>query len=201
MDDMDAGCAEAPSVDGDGLLLRMMRADDVPAVMAIERASFDAGWPATAFERELSQNQMARYIVAERPGPDAGAEPGSIAGFAGLWLMLDEAHVVTVAVLPHLRGRGIGRLLVHGLIELARESAMTVATLECRVSNAVARRLYAGYGFYEVGVRKRYYSDNQEDAVIMTTEELASPAYERRLMRLASQLKAIIPGVKLYAES
>lgn len=198
MDDMDAGCAEAPSVDGDGLLLRMMRADDVPEVMAIERASFEAGWPATAFERELSQNQMARYIVAERPAP--GMEQGSIAGFAGLWLMLDEAHVVTVAVLPHMRGRGIGRLLVHGLIELARESAMSVATLECRVSNAVARRLYSGYGFYEVGVRKRYYSDNQEDAVIMTTEELASPAYERRLTRLASHLQAMIPGVKLSAE-
>jgi len=196
---MDAECAEAPSVGGDGLVLRMMRAGDVPQVMAIERASFEAGWPATAFERELSQNQMARYIVAERPGADGAAR--SLAGFAGLWLMLDEAHVVTVAVLPHLRGRGIGRLLVHGLIELARDSAMTVATLECRISNAVARQLYAGYGFYEVGVRKRYYSDNQEDAVIMTTEELASPAYEQRLARLATHLQAMIPGVKLYAES
>ncbi len=196
---MDVECAKAPSVDGGGILLRRMRAVDVPAVMEIERASFEAGWPATAFERELSQNQMARYIVAEWAGGQGRAR--SIAGFAGLWLMLDEAHVVTVAVLPHLRGRGIGRLLVHGLIGLARDSAMAVATLECRVSNEVARRLYAGYGFYEVGVRKRYYSDNQEDAVIMTTEELASPAYEQRLARLASHLQAIIPGVSLYAES
>jgi ribosomal-protein-alanine N-acetyltransferase len=170
---------------------------DVAEVMAIEQASFEAGWPATAFERELSQNQMARYIVAEQVALDSSRQ---LAGFAGLWLMLDEAHVVTVAVLPQLRGRGIGRLLVHGLIELARDSAMSVATLECRVSNAVARRLYAGYGFYEVGLRKRYYSDNQEDAVIMTTEELASPAYERRLVRLASHLQARIPGVRLMAE-
>lgn len=178
--------------------VRMMREDDVPAVMAIERASFEAGWPATAFERELSRNTMARYIVAEE-GETNGAAPGPV-GFAGLWLMLDEAHVVTVAVLPHLRGRGIGRLLVHGLIELARASAMSVATLECRESNTVARRLYSRYGFYEVGVRKRYYSDNQEDAVIMTTEELASPAYERRLVQLESTLKGLMPGVQLYAE-
>jgi ribosomal-protein-alanine N-acetyltransferase len=176
----------------------MMRHDDVPAVMEIERRSFEAGWPATAFERELSRNQMARYIVAEQVGDDGST--GELAGFAGLWLMLDEAHVVTVAVLPHLRGRGIGRLLVHGLIELARASGMIVATLECRESNAIARSLYSRYGFYEVGIRKRYYSDNQEGAVIMTTEELRSPAYERRLAQLEAGLRDRLPGVQLYAE-
>lgn len=194
---MEAGYADPAPSEGRGLLLRTMLPGDVAEVMAIEQVSFEAGWPATAFERELSQNQMARYIVAEQVASDSSRQ---LAGFAGLWLMLDEAHVVTVAVLPQLRGRGIGRLLVHGLIELARDSAMSVATLECRVSNAVARSLYAGYGFYEVGLRKRYYSDNQEDAVIMTTEELASPAYERRLVRLASHLQARIPGVRLMAE-
>jgi ribosomal-protein-alanine N-acetyltransferase len=192
---MDVECAAR--ADRHPILLRMMRHDDVPAVMAIERASFDAGWPATAFERELSQNQMARYIVAERTDAEGEAE---LAGFAGLWLMLDEAHVVTVAVLPYLRGRGIGRLLVHGLIELARASAMTVATLECRESNTIARRLYSRYGFYEVGVRKRYYSDNQEDAIIMTTEALRSPAYERRLSQLTSHLESLIPGFQISAE-
>jgi ribosomal-protein-alanine N-acetyltransferase len=141
---------------------------------------------------------MARYLVAERTADETAGD--EIVGFADLWLMLDEAHVVTVAVLPHLRGQGIGRLLVHGLIELARTSSMTVATLECRVSNAIARQLYGRYGFYEVGVRKRYYSDNQEDAVIMTTEALTSPSYERRLTHLATRLHGMIPGVQLYAE-
>lgn len=194
---MAAEGAKPVALGEDQLVLRMMRGDDVPAVMAIEKASFEAGWPATAFERELTHNQMARYIVAEQVS-DGGAV-GGIAGFGGLWLMVDEAHVVTVAVPPQLRGRGIGRLLVHGLIELARDSAMAVATLECRVSNSVARQLYAGYGFYEVGLRKRYYSDNQEDALIMTTEVLTSPAYERRLLQLASHLHTRIPGVRLSA--
>ncbi|MGH2633605.1 MAG: ribosomal protein S18-alanine N-acetyltransferase, partial [Tepidiformaceae bacterium] len=151
----------------DGLLLdgrapgvprmRAMRGDDVSAVMKVERASFAAGWPRTAFARELSGNAMARYVVLEEPG-----EPGAVIGFGGIWLMLDEAHVVTVAIAPELRGNGFGRMLVHGLVGLARANEMTVATLECRVSNAAARALYGDYGFYEVGLRKRYYADNGE---------------------------------------
>ncbi len=166
-----------------------MRPDDVRAVMAVERASFASGWPSTAFERELSQNDMARYLVLEHDG--------LILGFAGLWLMLDEAHVVTVAVTPEHRGKGYGRLLVHGLVGLARASAMSVATLECRVSNTPARALYGRYGFYEVGLRKKYYSDNQEDAVIMTTEELEGPPYRRRLAMLEAELAEKLPGVNL----
>lgn len=172
----------------------MMEDRDVPAVMAIERASFDAGWPATAFEHELSGNPMARYIVAEQAAGPGGLP--DLIGFGGLWLMLDEAHVVTVAVLPHQRRRSVGRLLVHGLIEVARSNQMSVATLECRESNTAARRLYASYGFYEVGLRKHYYSDNQEDAIIMTTEELTSPAYEQRLASLESRLTGSLVPIR-----
>lgn len=177
---------------GHAPLLRMMRAEDVGRVAEVERESFSEAWPATAFERELRQNATARYIVLE--GDEAGAP--EIRGFAGLWLMVDEAHVVTVAVSPRFRGRGYGRLLVHGLVEVARAHGMSVATLECRVSNAAARALYRTYGFYEVGLRKRYYSDNREDAVIMTTEELRSEPYERRLALLGEELAARIPGVR-----
>ena len=134
---------------------------------------------------------MARYIVVE--AGTGGAQP-NVLGFAGLWLMLDEAHVVTVAVLPEHRGHGYGRLLVHGLVEMARAYEMNVATLECRVSNAAARALYGRYGFYEVGLRKKYYSDNQEDAVIMTTEDLSSAAYFQRLTRLETELAVLLPG-------
>ena len=155
--------------------------------MAVERASYNHGWPPTAFERELRQNQMARYIVlAERDG--------RVAGFGGLWLMVDEAHIVTVAVLPADRGRGFGRLLVHGLVGLAMDSGMALATLEVRVSNEAARKLYGLYGFYEVGLRKRYYSDNQEDAVIMTTEALAGAPYQARLAGLRDDLSRLLPG-------
>lgn len=179
---------ESPEVDGLAPRLRPMRAADVEALLAVERAAYEEGWPATAFERELTRNTMARYVVVED-----GA--GKIRGFAGLWLMVDEAHVVTVAVLPRERRAGLGRLLVHGLIEVAIDHGMTVATLEVRESNEAARRLYREYGFYEVGRRKRYYADNHEDAVIMTTEELASPAYQRRLERLAEELARRFPGV------
>ena len=171
-------------------VVRAMRPADVPAVIAVERLSFAVGWPHTAFERELSTNAMARYIVLEAPA----AGVSGLAGFGGIWLMVDEAHIVTVAVVPEQRGRGFGRLLVHGLVSLARQNAMDVATLECRVSNTEARALYADYGFYEVGLRKRYYADNGEDAVIMTTESLTSPAYVRRLERLEDKLRTLLPA-------
>ena len=174
--------------------LWVMRREDVPVVMAVERAAYSDGWPATAFERELTQNAMARYLVL-------GDADGRVLGFAGLWLMVDEAHVVTVAVVPEERRKGLGRVLVHGLIELAIEHGMSAATLEVRISNDAARALYREYGFYEVGTRKRYYSDNGEDAVIMTTEELASPAYQRRLERLGTELRRRFPGIDLRAGS
>lgn len=173
--------------------LRTMQSDDVGAVMDVERASFASGWPRTAFARELSGNAMARYAVldvVERPGGSGNR----LIGFGGIWLMVDEAHVVTLAVMPELRGNGFGRLLVHGLVGLARDNGMAVATLECRVSNSAARGLYGDYGFYEVGLRKRYYADNGEDAVIMTTEDLSSEAYLHRLERLQEKLRRILPG-------
>ena len=173
--------------------LRVMNASDVTAVMEIERASFAAGWPRTAFARELSGNAMARYIVLEAPAETPG-EPAALIGFGGIWLMLDEAHIVTVAVAPEFRRRGFGRMIVHGLVELARKHAMAVATLECRVSNDAARALYGDYGFYEVGRRVRYYADNGEDAVIMTTERLFSEPYVERLGRLEAKLRSIVPG-------
>ncbi len=171
--------------------LAMMQPADMEAVLEVERAAYSSGWPATAFERELTQNRMARYVVLrEAPGE-------RIVGFGGLWLMVDEAHVVTVAVLPDLRRRGYGRALVHALLHVAIEHGMTMATLEVRVSNQAARALYRAYGFYEVGLRKRYYSDNHEDAVIMSTEDIRGEPYAERMRRLASVIEARYPGIDL----
>jgi ribosomal-protein-alanine N-acetyltransferase len=175
--------------------LKLMGPGDVPEVMAVERASYSAGWPATAFERELTQNAMARYLVL-RSSP-----PGPVVGFGGLWLMVDEAHIVTVAIVPSERRRGLGSIVVHGLMSLAIEQQMALATLEVRVSNEAARALYAMYGFYEVGLRKRYYADNHEDAVIMTTEDIQSEAYGRRLRALGDQLRERFRGLSLELTS
>ena len=171
------------------LALRPMERRDMASVLAVEQSAFAAGWPATAFQNELTQNKMARYIVLED-----GAE---VTGFGGLWLMLDEAHVVTVAVRPERRRAGLGGLIVHGLLLVAQSHEMDVATLECRVSNLAARALYARYGFYEVGLRRKYYADNQEDAVIMTTESLASAAYQERLRSLEGELELLLPGAEM----
>ncbi len=134
---------------------------------------------------------MARYVVLR------DAESKRVEGFAGLWLMVDEAHVVTVAVLPEVRRRGYGRALVHALMAVAIGHDMAAATLEVRASNEAARNLYRAYGFYEVGERKRYYSDNHEDAVIMTTEDIQSPAYQRRLQGLGDQIRSAFPEIVL----
>jgi ribosomal-protein-alanine N-acetyltransferase len=165
------------------LRIRMMALGDVEAALAVERGAFREGWPTTAFARELTQNGAARYVVLQE------SATGRMLGFGGLWLMVDEAHIVTVAVEPGERGKGYGRLLVHALVKVATEHGMSVATLECRESNTVARALYRGYGFYEVGLRKKYYSDNHEDAVIMTTEEFGGDAYRARWARLEAEVK------------
>ncbi len=162
---------------------------DIPAVMAVERAAYTSGWPTTAFERELTTNAMARYLVARAPAPAP-----AVVAFGGLWLMVDQAHIVTIAVLPELQRRGYGRLVLHGLVELAAASGMDSVTLEVRPSNQAARALYRRYGFYEVGLRKRYYADNHEDAIIMTTEALDSPAYLQRLERLRAELESRFPA-------
>src|SRR6185503_5587408 len=157
-----------------------MNLDDLPAVHAIERASFFVPWPDDAYRNELRANRLASYVVA-RAGDD-------VIGFAGLWVMVDEAHVTTFAVDPRWRRRGVGERLLLALLELSVARHAREATLEVRLSNVPARRLYEKYGFRPVGIRPRYYSDNGEDALIMTTEALASPAMRERVERLRAAL-------------
>lgn len=112
----------------------------------------------------------------------------SIIGFAGLWLMVDEAHVTTIAMHPHFRRRGLGEYMLASLIDIAYEIGAKWVTLEVRVTNYNAQNLYRKYGFREAGLRHRYYSDNQEDALIMWTDEINSPAYRQRFQELKSAL-------------
>ena len=144
-----------------------MRAEDVPAVHEIERLSFSTPWPAYAFEQELKGNRLARYIVAR-----AGER---LVGFAGMWLMVDDAHVTTFGVHPDWRRQGIGRQLLLNLIELSVAIGARRMTLEVRPSNESAQALYQAFGFEVAGRRPRYYTDDGEDALVMTTPSLADP--------------------------
>ena len=155
---------------------------DLDAVRAIERASFFPPWPDDAYRNELTSNKLATYLVARMDGV--------VVGFGGIWLMVDEAHVTTFAVDPAWRRRSIGERLLVGLLDSAIARRAREATLEVRLSNVAARRLYEKYGFRPVGIRPRYYSDNGEDALIMTSEPLDSPPMRERLARLRAVLEA-----------
>ena len=110
-----------------------------------------------------------------------------VVGFVGVWLLIDEAHIVTIAVRDGHRRRGVGELLLIAAIETTRLTGQTVVTLECRVSNAVALRLYEKYGFQQVGIRPRYYSDDHEDACILSVSDVRTASYERRFERLRNE--------------
>ncbi|MGA9048250.1 MAG: ribosomal protein S18-alanine N-acetyltransferase [Dehalococcoidia bacterium] len=108
-----------------------------------------------------------------------------LAGMAGIWMMVDEAHIVTIAVRKVHKNQGLGEWLLISIIGLATRLNAKVVTLEVRVSNTIAQRLYEKYGFTKAGTRKKYYSDNGEDALIMTTGDLTSPEYRLRLEQLS----------------
>ncbi len=167
------------------LIVEAMGLDDLPAVQAIEQASFTTPWPSHAYRAELETNRLAQYVVAR--------VDGSVVAYAGLWLMVDEAHITTFAVDPRWRRQGIGERLLIALLDIARARHAREATLEVRLSNLAARRLYEKYGFRPVGLRPHYYSDDNEDALIMTTDSLDGSRMAARIERLRAALEAA-PG-------
>ena len=162
------------------VVIEPMRLDDLPAVHAIEQASFTSPWPPHAYQSELESNRLAHYLVA-RIGD-------SIVAYGGMWLMVDEAHITTFAVHPAWRRQRIGERLLVAFLDVALERRAHEATLEVRLSNLPARKLYEKYGFRPVGLRPRYYSDDNEDALIMTTEPLDEPLMRARIERLRAAL-------------
>ncbi len=186
--------------------VRPMQPGDIRQVMEIERQSFSSMWSRTIYEREL-KNKLAHYLVACQQLDDSAAAPpesgivGSvrrilrreqlprehILGLVGLWCMMGEGHIVTIAVRQEHRRQGIGELLLVAILETALEAGQDGVTLEYRISNQEARTLYEKYGFNQVGVRARYYSDNQEDAVLMSTPPLRSSVYQKLIARRIAQ--------------
>jgi ribosomal-protein-alanine N-acetyltransferase len=124
---------------------------------------------------------LGRVLLFEPPRREAAAGPEHVAGFVGLWFVLDEAHVIVIATRREERLRGVGELLMIGAFEAALARGSRVLTLEVRASNEAARALYRKYGFEDAGLRKRYYTDNNEDAIIMTTPSITTEAFRARL--------------------
>lgn len=140
-------------------VFRRMTLDDLPDIMSIEQDSFTTPWTEEAFINELTNNMFAQYMVMEYQG--------KVIGYGGMWIIVDEAHITNIAILTPYRGQGLGKRLMHELQKTARFLGAVRMTLEVRASNEIAQRLYRRYGFEAAGIRPGYYSDNQEDAVIM----------------------------------
>lgn len=142
--------------------IRKMELKDIGQVLFIEKVSFATPWSNDAFEKELRENKLARYIVAEIDK--------KVVGYGGIWLILDEGHITNIAVHNDYRGYGIGHRLVDGLVDVCYELNIARMTLEVREFNTPARNLYNNHGFIDMGKRPGYYADNNEDAIIMWKE-------------------------------
>lgn len=142
--------------------VRPMRIEDLSSVLAIEQVSFSTPWSIHSFATELRDNDYARYHCLE--------VEGQVIGYMGLWFILDEGHITNVAIVPSRRGQRWGEFLMRSVMHKMALEGMERVTLEVRVSNDPARRLYERLGFKTAGIRKRYYVDTQEDALIMWVE-------------------------------
>ncbi len=130
-------------------------------------------------------SRLSQLFAREQPVTrDPAQDNHCVVGYAALWLMVDEAHLTSIAVKADCQRRGIGELLLIGMIDLALQVKAKTLTLETRVSNQPAQALYEKYGFSQTGVRRSYYSDNGEDAVIMSTDDITSESYQTRLRQL-----------------
>jgi ribosomal-protein-alanine N-acetyltransferase len=196
-------------------VVERMRPEDIPQVVDIERQAFPSPWPARAYRYEVTQNRLAHYFVARPQAAEVVHEPEveggllgrlqtwthrgqsdrrPIVGYCGFWVMAQEAHISTIAVDPRYRGLGIGQLLLVTAIDKALELDATLVSLEVRVSNFAAQNLYRKYGFKIVGRRQRYYSDNREDALIMTADHIASVPYQRVFHKQRNRLLRRLEG-------
>jgi ribosomal-protein-alanine N-acetyltransferase len=136
---------------------------DIDGVLAVEQQAFTVPWSRDGFVNEM-KNELSHYIVM--------VHEGKIIGYAGMWLIVDEAHVTNVAMLAEYRGQKLGEKLMATLIERAKERGALSMTLEVRASNTVAKGLYAKFGFVSRGVRRNYYAETGEDALVMWCDQL-----------------------------
>lgn len=163
--------------------IRNLKHEDLDQVMDIEPVAFGSHhWSRDSFVKELN-NPAGHYYAAVEPGTE------NLYGYSGFWLIGEEAHITTLAVQPDMRRSYIGeRLLIHDITS-AQQVGASYITLEVRVSNEVAQKLYYKYGFKSLGVRRKYYQDNDEDALVLWTEHISSPDYVKTLMQRIRDLE------------
>ncbi len=165
------------------ICIRKMQKEDVEGIMEIEKVSFGVfHWSPESFSSEID-NIMGNYYTA------LDKETGKVLGYAGFWLILDEAHITTIAVRPEYRGNNFGEVLLQKLIDECYEKKAKWVTLEVRASNRAAQGLYYKYEFKSLGLRKRYYQDNNEDALIMWTENIWDTKFKEKYSKLKEELK------------
>jgi ribosomal-protein-alanine N-acetyltransferase len=159
-----------------------MQMADIPHVSYLERRCYALPWNSSAYATEIG-NSIAYYTVAKD-------RDGIVVGFAGMWVVMDEIHITTLAVDPDVRGKSVGERLLLDMLEAGMERGAHRATLEVREHNLAAHNLYLKYGFEDVAIRKKYYSDNGENAVIMWANDLFSPQYQEMLKQYRARLSS-----------
>ncbi|MBC6135524.1 ribosomal protein S18-alanine N-acetyltransferase [Listeria booriae] len=144
------------------ITFRQANGADIKQLLRIETAVFTSPWSEDAFRSEFYTNAYAYYIVAEKAG--------EVIGYAGVWMILDEGHITNIAIYPDEQGHGYGKAMMQELLRIAEEKAVRRLTLEVRVTNDWAQQMYKKFGFKDGAIRKKYYPDNGEDALVMWVE-------------------------------
>ncbi|CAG4932525.1 ribosomal protein S18-alanine N-acetyltransferase [Acidithrix sp. C25] len=171
--------SEDPTVGPGELSINPMRKKDLSAIHEIEKLVYPKPWSVGVFLSELAHHKERSYSVA--------VLGGAVVGYSGVMYVLEDAHITNIAVHPDFHRHHIGSALMYSLVLEALDYGAKNLTLEVRVTNLAAQRMYASFGFMPVGVRKGYYQENNEDAIIMWVYEVDTPEYRDRLVQLASK--------------
>ncbi len=159
--------------------IERMQREDIPRIMEIEKQCFTTPWHESAYLTELV-NRSAYYVVAR--------VDDKIVGYSGMWVIIDEAHITTIGVDPKYRGKKIGEQILIAMLEEAQRRGARRATLEVRESNHLAQNLYRKYGFIPAAIRRGYYSDNNENAVVMWVDDMFSQDYQHMFKDLKQRI-------------
>lgn len=173
-------------------LIRLMKEKDIGEIMKIEAVSFGTHhWTKESFKSELRNKTGNYYVIIDN-------DSHKLVGYCGFWLIIDEAHVTTIAIHPDYRRNHLGELLLQYLIDRCKEQEAKWLTLEVRISNIGAQKLYYKYGFSSLGLRRKYYQDNDEDALIMWTEDIHCDKFGSLYQSLKLELKNKINNEVVY---